>query len=57
MIELIAMRELAKALKLDRNAIYEMIKKNKFPQPLKISPRKFRWIASDVEKWVFNFKK
>lgn len=34
-----------------RNKIYELIKAGKFPQPIKIAPRKNLWVLYEVLEW------
>ena len=36
---------------LPRSTIYWLIAKRQFPRPVHISPRRARWLKSDLEKW------
>ena len=37
---------------LPRSTIYWLIAKRQFPRPVHISPRRARWLESDLEKWA-----
>lgn len=34
-----------------RSTIWLWVKENKFPQPIRISPRVTVWIESEIEEW------
>lgn len=33
------------------STIYEMIEKNAFPRPIRVSPGTVAWLESDIRKW------
>ncbi len=37
---------------LSRSSIYEGVRKNTFPAPIKLGARSVGWLQSDVEAWV-----
>ena len=44
-------KELQRVVGIGRNKIYELIRQDKFPKPIKIGTKSL-WKKSDVEKWV-----
>lgn len=55
-MQLVTINDLKKMLKVDARHIYRLVKLNKFPQPLAVSPRKFRWLLTDIENWLMYIK-
>jgi predicted DNA-binding transcriptional regulator AlpA len=45
---LISIREIRKLFGLGRTAAYELTHRSGFPEPIKLSPRCYRWWASEV---------
>ena len=53
MQELLTASEVAARLRIARQTIYELLKRDPgFPRPLRIMPRAPRWRAADVEAWL-----
>ena len=50
------MRELCKLVKINKDDIYRLVRENRFPKPLPISARKWRWLVSDIEDWIVELK-
>ena len=53
MPELLTASEVAARLRIARQSIYELLKRDEsFPRPLRIMPRAPRWRACDVDAWL-----
>ena len=37
---------------LRRSAIYDMIQRDEFPKPLRLSPRARGWLVSEIDAWL-----
>jgi prophage regulatory protein len=35
-----------------RSRIYELIKAEKFPRPVKLGPRASAWVEEDIDAWI-----
>ncbi|TFH09441.1 MAG: AlpA family phage regulatory protein [Nitrosomonadales bacterium] len=46
------LNELKLILGVSGSSIWAWVKKNKFPQPVKLSENTTAWHASDIEEWV-----
>lgn len=55
-MQLLTMKEVVTLLKIDRRQIVSLIKSDKFPKPVDISFKKFRWKESDILKWIEELK-
>ena len=51
---LVTVYEVVQMLKINRKELYLLVKKNKFPKPIIISTRKWRWRITDIDIWVKN---
>ena len=51
-MQLLTVFEITRLLKIDRHAIYRMVKCKNFPAPIIVSTRKYRWLKSDIEEWI-----
>jgi len=45
------MKDLKQIVNLGRNKIYQLIRRGKFPKPIKIGTKSL-WKRKDIEKWV-----
>jgi prophage regulatory protein len=48
----IRIKELAIMLSIGRSTIYKLMKKNKFPQQIKLSERTVVWRLSVINEWI-----
>ncbi len=48
--------QVAKKTGLGKSTVWLWVKENKFPKPIKLSPRVTVWVESDINKWQ-NMKK
>lgn len=37
---------------LKRSTIYELMRKDEFPKPVKVSARRVAWIETEIESWA-----
>ena len=44
--------EVTALVALSRSTVWNMVRANRFPQPVRAGPRATRWRASDVETWI-----
>lgn len=56
-IKVYRIKELIKLLGVSKETIYFWIRKNRFPKPVKLSPRVSVWFKNDIEKWLNKRKK
>ena len=53
MHELLTASEVAARLRIARQTVYELLKRDdSFPRPIRVMPRAPRWRAADVEAWL-----
>ena len=50
--ELYRSRDVCATLGIARSTLYELIKTDGFPQPVRVSKRAVRWRRIDVEEWA-----
>ena len=53
----IRIKELAIMLSIGRSTIYKLMKKNQFPQQIKLSERTVVWRLSVINEWIEERKK
>ena len=53
----IRIKELALMLSIGRSTIYKLMKKNQFPQQIKLSERTVVWRLSVINEWIEERKK
>ena len=53
---LIGIKDIRTLFKLGRTAAYELIHRPEFPEPVAISPRCYRWWASEVDAFAANLR-
>jgi prophage regulatory protein len=51
-VKILRRPELEKRVGLKRSAIYGLIKKGKFPRPIKLGPRSVGWVSSEINAWA-----
>jgi prophage regulatory protein len=51
---LIRIDTLTQMIGLSRSTVYNLIRSNQFPQPIKIGDRAVAWSESEVEDWISN---
>ena len=49
---LLTRREVESVVKLSRASIYNLMRKDKFPLPLKVGPQAVRWKQSEIIQWL-----
>ena len=49
---LLRRREVEEITGIGRSSIYRLMKKGKFPRPVRIGPAAVRWRASDITAWM-----
>ncbi len=54
---LISIGDIRKLFKLGRTAAYELTHRPEFPEPVPISPRCYRWWASEVDAFAANLRR
>jgi len=37
---------------ISNSTMYELMKENKFPKPIRIGRRAVAWLESDIQKWI-----
>ena len=50
--DLLTVDDVAELLKVSRSTVYEYLKRDHLPQPVKIGPRLARWLRQEVEEWI-----
>jgi prophage regulatory protein len=50
--ELISLDEVGRIVALGKSEIYQQVKLENFPKPIKLSARCSRWVRSEVLNWV-----
>ena len=55
--ELISIADIRKRFKLGRTAAYELTHRPGFPDPVSISPRCYRWWASEVDAFAASLRR
>lgn len=56
-LELLNLQEVTKLLKIPKSTLYHLMRKNRFPKPLKLSERKIAWRVSKIKKWLEKLEK
>lgn len=52
MDRLMTRAEVEEAVGVSRSTIYELMRRDQFPRPLKIGPRNVRWVENEVAAWL-----
>ena len=52
MDQLLSILEVTGTTSLGKTSIYLMMRDNRFPKPVQLSPRRVAWRASDVQSWI-----
>jgi prophage regulatory protein len=55
MEKFLTINEVTKIVGFKKSTIYKFIKNNGFPRPVKIG-KSSRWLLSDINKWINQFK-
>lgn len=45
-------KDVEKATGLPRSSIYELMDRNEFPRPIKLSSKSVGWIESEIQSWI-----
>jgi prophage regulatory protein len=53
---LIKLDEVCRRVGLGKSMVYDLIKKERFPAPYKVSPFASRWSESEVVAWIADVK-
>ena len=48
----IRLPEVRQKVGMSKSYIYDLISQDKFPKPVKVSPRISCWVAAEVDQWV-----
>lgn len=56
-IKLLSAREVAHTIGMSTSWIYDQIKKDKFPKPVRLGPQKTAWKLIDIAEWVNTLPK
>jgi len=48
-------KEVVKVVSVSRSTIWLWVKENKFPEPIKLSPRCTVWLSEDIEAFMDSF--
>ena len=51
-ITLLSMRRVEDITTLKKSRIYSLIAEGQFPAPIKVSPGRSAWLASEIDKWI-----
>ena len=51
-IRLISRREVERLTSLSRSTLYDLIRKQHFPAPVKVSERRSAWVQWEIEAWI-----
>lgn len=49
---ILALPEVASKIGLGKSAIYELIRRGKFPRPLRLTAQRRGWPNSDIDAWL-----
>jgi len=49
---LVTYKDIQKTLKLSKNTIFRMVKKQAFPAPIRLNHKIVRWKMSDIQTWI-----
>ena len=52
MVAILTIDEVLSAVKCSRSTLYVLMRREAFPAPFKVGPRRNRWVASEVEAWL-----
>jgi predicted DNA-binding transcriptional regulator AlpA len=52
MIRALTIHEVSNVVQLSPATVRRLVRANKFPAPARFSPRRPRWLASQVEAWM-----
>jgi prophage regulatory protein len=52
MTRLMRIPEVTQTTGLTKSTVYDLIRKNRFPRPIKLSERASAWRADELEKWI-----
>ena len=52
LLRLIDWSELRRRIPLSRSTVWRLIRKGRFPAPLKISPGRVAWREDDIQAWM-----
>jgi len=53
-LRLLNVREVMKKLDISRSQIYKMIEFEGFPAGIKLTPRRVKWIESELDVWILK---
>jgi len=56
-LELLNLQDVINLLKIPRSTLYYLMRKNRFPKPLKLSERKIAWSVNQIKKWLEKLEK
>jgi prophage regulatory protein len=56
-IKLLSAKEVATTIGMSKSWIYDQIKKDKFPKPVRLGPQKTAWKLTDIADWVNTLPK
>ncbi|MDC1329791.1 AlpA family transcriptional regulator [Pseudomonadales bacterium] len=48
----IRLPEVRQKVGMSKSFVYDLISQDKFPKPVKVSPRISCWVAAEVDQWV-----
>jgi prophage regulatory protein len=51
-LRLLNLKDVLLRTKLSKSTIYQLIKDNAFPKPIKITTRRVAWLTHEVDCWV-----
>jgi prophage regulatory protein len=51
-LRLISLREVMRMSSLSRSTIYDLIRVQRFPAPIRVTERRSAWVQSEVTSWI-----
>ena len=54
---LLSRGEVERRVGLQRSALYDLMRRGKFPEPIRVTARAVRWSAREVESWVAGLER
>ena len=52
MVAIMTIEEVLSAVKCSRSTLYVLMRREQFPAPFKVGPRRNRWVAAEVAEWL-----
>ena len=49
---LVSMREVMRLTSLSRSTLYDLIRSQRFPSPIKATERRSAWVQSEIASWI-----